>query len=377
MDIDPVLQRRRYVKRSVDKNSSSRIYAQFRAAVVSSVIMRSWTSLGAEQYPYTLTVKSDDTYELTETDAAMETHPQPSLEFSYDKLKGYGIRRVTYGSQAFIETAEDWPFVLKIFRDEYEDRIFSEDTIQAYFISQQYLGGLVPEFVFINLTSETHQPEIALIMRKVEMDNMAVQIQDLMSKGDIEGTKDLITRNIQVIVNFIRRGIFPIDSKFQNFGLESGRLMMLDPGYAMKGYGDGSLLNFQQNVTTNHNFLVHSLHLPELAVFYLNEIRRQGLNKEDIRSTLTKYFGIDAPIPVNDISQEINQSLGNKAMNTEEKGGIDLSSDKALIVHNNGQAIQFHIDPAQLQRLQNAPGFSPTIVSIKPLRNLRRFLGIN
>jgi hypothetical protein len=59
------------------------------------------------------------------------------------------------------------------------------------------------------------------------------------------------------------------------------------------------------------------------------------------------------------------------------RGGIDLSSDKALSVQNNGQDIKFHIDPAQLQQLENAPGFVPVIINIQPLKSLSVFLGIN
>ncbi len=58
------------------------------------------------------------------------------------------------------------------------------------------------------------------------------------------------------------------------------------------------------------------------------------------------------------------------------KGGIDLTSDKALSVQNNGQGIKFHLDPAMLQQLQNAPGFVPVIINIQPLTNLRQFLGL-
>ena len=55
-------------------------------------------------------------------------------------------------------------------------------------------------------------------------------------------------------------------------------------------------------------------------------------------------------------------------------GGIDLTSDKALSVQNNGESIKFHIDPAQLEQLRNAPGFVPVIISIQPMADLRQFL---
>ena len=58
-----------------------------------------------------------------------------------------------------------------------------------------------------------------------------------------------------------------------------------------------------------------------------------------------------------------------------KRGGIDLTSDKALSVQNSNQGIKFHIDPAMLQQLHNAPGFEPMIVSMEPLEDLRGFLG--
>jgi len=73
---------------------------------------------------------------------------------------------------------------------------------------------------------------------------------------------------------------------------------------------------------------------------------------------------------------------GDHAMFTENEnksgpGGIDLTSDKALAVQNNGQGIKFHIDPAMLQQLKNAPGFVPVIINIQPMTNIRFFLGLN
>ncbi len=69
-------------------------------------------------------------------------------------------------------------------------------------------------------------------------------------------------------------------------------------------------------------------------------------------------------------------AIKDKAM-AGRKGGIDLTSDKALTVQNNGQGIKFHIDPAQLEQLQNAPGFVPVIINIQPMTDIRTFLGLN
>jgi beta-phosphoglucomutase-like phosphatase (HAD superfamily) len=59
-------------------------------------------------------------------------------------------------------------------------------------------------------------------------------------------------------------------------------------------------------------------------------------------------------------------------------GGIDLTPSKMnLQTQNSTGEIKFHMDPAMLQQLQNAPGFVPVIINIQPMTNLRVFLGIN
>jgi hypothetical protein len=61
-----------------------------------------------------------------------------------------------------------------------------------------------------------------------------------------------------------------------------------------------------------------------------------------------------------------------------ETGGIDLTpANMNLQTQNAGEGIKFHMDPAQLAQLQNAPGFVPVIISIKPMTDLALFLGLN
>jgi hypothetical protein len=82
-----------------------------------------------------------------------------------------------------------------------------------------------------------------------------------------------------------------------------------------------------------------------------------------------------------------------QAMKTKREGGIDLTpanmkvqvktgspteafgDDKGRLGDNEG--IKFHLDPAMLAELQKAPGFVPVIINIRPLNDLRQFLGIN
>ncbi|MBF0490587.1 MAG: hypothetical protein HQL15_08215 [Candidatus Omnitrophica bacterium] len=72
----------------------------------------------------------------------------------------------------------------------------------------------------------------------------------------------------------------------------------------------------------------------------------------------------------------------NKVLNADQAlvsntGGIDFNSDKMnLETRNQGGEIKFHLDPAQLAQLQNAPGFTPVIISIQPMTNIKLFLGL-
>jgi len=71
---------------------------------------------------------------------------------------------------------------------------------------------------------------------------------------------------------------------------------------------------------------------------------------------------------------------GDKAMNTENNGGIDLTPARLDMQiktgpgPESGQGIKFHLDPALLAQLQNAPGLMPVIASIKPVSDLKIFL---
>ena len=65
-------------------------------------------------------------------------------------------------------------------------------------------------------------------------------------------------------------------------------------------------------------------------------------------------------------------------MLNENRGGIDLTPAKMnLETQNAGEGIRFHLDPALLRQLQDAPGFVPVIINIQPLMDLRGFLGVN
>jgi hypothetical protein len=70
--------------------------------------------------------------------------------------------------------------------------------------------------------------------------------------------------------------------------------------------------------------------------------------------------------------------LGDRAQTVNDKyGGIDLTpANLNLQMRNTQGGIKFHMDPAMIQKLQNAPGFIPVIINIQPISDLRRFLGM-
>ena len=72
-----------------------------------------------------------------------------------------------------------------------------------------------------------------------------------------------------------------------------------------------------------------------------------------------------------------NARLADRAMKANN-GGIDLTqAGSYLTTQNFGPGIKFHLDPAQLARLQNAPGFVPMIIDMQPLKDLTEFLELN
>ena len=63
----------------------------------------------------------------------------------------------------------------------------------------------------------------------------------------------------------------------------------------------------------------------------------------------------------------------------KENGGIDLRTNLVTksVTRSVYGGIKFHLDPAMLLALQNAPGFVPVIINIQPLESLSEFLGLS
>ena len=113
----------------------------------------------------------------------------------------------------------------------------------------------------------------------------------------------------------------------------------------------------------------------------------QGLNEKKIRfitlarlNMILEEYPILSENEVRGIFSRHNVTIQDKASLSKANGpgGIDLTpANKVLQSQNAGEGIKFHLDPAMLEQLRNAPGFVPVIINIQPLKNLREFLGLN
>ena len=99
-------------------------------------------------------------------------------------------------------------------------------------------------------------------------------------------------------------------------------------------------------------------------------IRRTTLDNKEFQMSHQEVFS-------RVVSGVLGENMAMTSKLSNKTGGIDLTSDKALSIQNNGQGIKFHIDPAMLKQLQKAPGFVPVIINIQPMNDLRKFLGIS
>jgi hypothetical protein len=94
-----------------------------------------------------------------------------------------------------------------------------------------------------------------------------------------------------------------------------------------------------------------------------------------------QLVGQDHAVNVNRINETGGIDLTPANMNVEVKKGIASSNDTNLTPNEAigpfDTGIQFHLDPAMLEQLQNAPGFVPVIINIQPLKDISVFLEAN
>ncbi|MBN3040150.1 MAG: glycosyltransferase, partial [Candidatus Omnitrophica bacterium] len=233
-----------------------------------------------------------------------------TLRLKHSDLRKNGIGVLFNGTQAIIESRGDWPFVLKLFMDEAADYVFSEEAVTSYTIAKERLGGIVVDFIFIEIQGNYGQYETAVIMRKVTLDDMTTQLREHVEFGEIDKAKQLIRGQVAAVENILLRGAMPLDAAFANFGLVGGQIRMLDPGHLDVEYSASSISKFLQMVTQNSNYLTINLGSQELGDYYSEQLAKRGLDNDNIGNTLGRVFNTKKAVAVESFVEEVASSLG-------------------------------------------------------------------
>jgi hypothetical protein len=70
-----------------------------------------------------------------------------------------------------------------------------------------------------------------------------------------------------------------------------------------------------------------------------------------------------------------NSVMARKVVSVNNLGGIDFNSEKIdLMVKGSAQGMKFKLDPVVMRRMADAPGFSPVILDMAEITDLRSFL---
>ena len=109
---------------------------------------------------------------------------------------------------------------------------------------------------------------------------------------------------------------------------------------------------------------------------YVQEIGKLTSQQNQLSPGESKRLVFDGKLGMHDILFRI-KNWDNAQSTVKAPGGIDFNSDKMnLETKSEGGEIKFHVDPAMLEQLRNAPGFTPVIINIQPMNDIRLFLGL-
>ncbi len=197
--------------------------------------------------------------------------------------------------------------------------------------------------------------------------------------GDILNENGEMIEGFNIEVNLVNKSITNFSIVRYSFRGEEGKrlfaLLLIWLNDFLKDdqnrLGNENLSSFNTNVFVDERRMVDgSRFFKEFTERFIND----SVDIKDAFETLTRVY--------------INLKLLNwdkmrrfiKGGNSDifgNKGGIDLSSDKAMQVKSNGSdAFGFKLDPAMFKQYQDAPGFIPVIINIESIGNVRKFLGL-
>ncbi|MBF0386793.1 MAG: hypothetical protein HQL20_02940 [Candidatus Omnitrophica bacterium] len=113
------------------------------------------------------------------------------------------------------------------------------------------------------------------------------------------------------------------------------------------------------------------------------EGKQPGLSKRVRVMTSSRYFSHligkyhSIEIPLNDIASERLSTEDKASLTESNNGGIDLTRENMVQQVQGGQGVQFKIDPAMIQQLQNSSGLHPVIIDFSPMTiSVPGFLGL-
>jgi hypothetical protein len=102
------------------------------------------------------------------------------------------------------------------------------------------------------------------------------------------------------------------------------------------------------------------------------------IDRDLLRRMFLQNVGqLNAP-PEDVVSTDLAKGGEDSAATDPTKGGIDFNTQKMdLDIRGDGSAWVQEMDPAELLRYENAPGFAPVILNISPVADLPVFLGLS
>jgi len=125
------------------------------------------------------------------------------------------------------------------------------------------------------------------------------------------------------------------------------------------------------------------LNIPGASVLKARAYDREPQERSNFDDVDTGIYKVQDPMELSKrgIKYFIEHAThSNRAMTatSDRDGGIDLTpANKILQSTKMDEGITFHVDPAMLQQLQNARGFTVGNVDIQPLKSLPEFLGLS
>jgi uncharacterized protein with ATP-grasp and redox domains len=270
------------------------------------------------------------------------------------------------------------------------DRIRAEYR-KSILLAKERLGGLAADFFMVDEDTVVQE----------EGKNLRDLLEEAGRKGDFEEVKKWLGELFEFNEQMLQRGVINWDLKLDSFVVIDGNVRLADIGALVA-------VEHAEDVDAYDAFVLLNKDVPSSIreVFQRNLESRKlsGATLEEAYLRAKKQWenGKKTAHPVNGLkllnrlSQELNipdEAMASHTILKRHEGGIDLTpanmhlktkmdsrfrgNDKEAAGNDSeGSGIKFHLDPAQLAQLQDAPGFVPVIINIEPLDDLKRFLGI-